>query len=100
MVKALRNQGLDVEIDTEILQKRRDEHLQKHLSSKERFQNAEGAYHVHKRKACHGRYILLVDDILTTGATGTACAKALLSANAKAVYLCVAASVPDKETFL
>ncbi len=96
LLRALQKLGAACIYDTQTLFKRRDEHMQKHLSSKERFENAEGAYHLHKRKFCKDKNILLVDDVLTTGATGNACAKLLLGAGAKCVYLCTIAATPEQ----
>lgn len=95
--KTLFKSGIQAKTDADVLQKRRDAPPQKHLSGKERAENAIGAYHVHKRKLCDGKTVLLVDDILTTGATGGECAKLLLSSGASAVYFLTAASMPEKK---
>ncbi len=62
-----------------------------------RRRNVQGAFEVPEaqRKQVKGRRILLIDDVLTTGATADACAKALMKAGARAVDLAVVARVPQ-----
>ena len=60
---------------------------QTRLARAERLANAKRAYRARRRAPIRGRTILLVDDVLTTGATCDACAHALLSAGAKRVYV-------------
>jgi ComF family protein len=61
----------------------------------DRFSNVQGAFRVHPRHLARlqGRHILLVDDVMTSGATLAACAEAALSAGATAVSVCVMARV-------
>ncbi len=94
---SLRKRGVAAEIDFEILQKIRETKPQKRISRKERAENVRGAYFLHKRKSCKDRVILLIDDIMTTGSTGSECAKKLFSAGAKAVYFLTAASLPENK---
>lgn len=55
------------------------------LNYKERKENVYDAFSVLKNAQIEGKTILLVDDVMTTGATMNACAKALLEAGAKRV---------------
>mgnify|MGYP000133313591 CR=1 FL=1 len=55
---------------------------QKELTRDERLQNARGAFVCHPGADLTGKRVLLVDDIITTGATASACALALLQAGA------------------
>ena len=67
------------------------------LTQAERAQNVQGAFRVPtERKAeVAGRRVVLVDDVLTSGATSDACARALLRAGARNVDLLVFARVVD-----
>ena len=93
----LAEKGIPVAVDSCVLQKKRETEQQKNLGVSARAENAVGAYHLHKRKVCEGKTILLIDDILTTGATGSACAKLLLNAGAKEVILLTVASLPERK---
>lgn len=55
-------------------------------SAAQRRANVLGAYKVPHPEAVAGKRILLLDDIITTGATISECAKTLLAAGAKEVY--------------
>ena len=86
--------GYFVRLDTELLQKRKDTAPQKQMTYTERMENVSGAYHVHKRKECRDKHILLIDDVMTTGATSSECAARLLGAGAKeAHFLSIAALI-------
>lgn len=93
----LHSLGVQAVVDKKLLQKTKETAAQKKMSQKERKENVAGAYHVHKRKECRGKTILLIDDVLTTGATGNECAERLFGAGAHEVYFLVAAAVPERK---
>jgi ComF family protein len=68
------------------------------LARKERTRNVQGAFEVPKasRVEVKGKKLVLVDDILTTGATVDACTKALWRAGAARVDVLVLARVVDQ----
>jgi competence protein ComFC len=57
------------------------------LTSAKRRDNVSGAFQVKKRMILDGRRVLLIDDVMTTGATAASCARALKRAGAPQVTL-------------
>lgn len=64
--------------------------------AKSRRENVRGAYRISSGDAVSGKRILLVDDILTTGATAGECASELRKAGAACVMLGVVAAGREK----
>ena len=75
--------------------KKRETKSQKTLSFKDRAQNLKGSFTAYKEKVS-GKSIILVDDVLTTGATAETITRELLKKGAKCVYLATVASVEFK----
>ncbi len=59
-----------------------------------RSENLDGAFAIRSASAVAGRSVLLVDDVVTTGATLRACERALLDAGATEVHAAAVAATP------
>lgn len=77
--------GVGQVIRMEALRRIRNTRPQMSLGRKERQTNIIGAFDVHPRVSVEGQRVLLVDDVLTTGATVAECATVLLKAGAAKV---------------
>ena len=77
----------------EWLARARPTRSQTRLSREARWQNVAGAFEA-SPSLVRGRTVLLVDDVLTTGATATAAAQALHHAGAASVHLATLALAP------
>ena len=71
----------------DILRRVKDTRAQFALAPHIRRQNLRGAFRVDKKQALQGCEVLLIDDIMTTGATARECARVLLRGGAAKVWV-------------
>jgi predicted amidophosphoribosyltransferase len=81
----------------DVLQRLRATEQQVGLSRPQRASNVQGAFGVSadRQSEIRDRRVILIDDVLTSGATVDACARALLRAKAAQVDVLVFARVVD-----
>lgn len=75
------------------VRRRRPTRVQAGLSNSARRANVSGAFAVRRFRSVAGLRILLIDDVMTTGATASACAAALKRAGARYVTVLTLARV-------
>ncbi len=79
----------------DVLLRKRATPIQGHLGRKERQDNVKGAFILtpHYRERIQDKTIVLIDDVLTTGATVNECSRVLIKAGVKQVNVLVLARV-------
>lgn len=82
---------LDVPSPQFVVYRRRNTPSQTGLSLAARNRNVSGAFAVRRPEWIEGRRVLLVDDVMTTGATVNACSRALVKAGAASVRVATVA---------
>ncbi len=75
-----------IEIATGVLVRQRVTLSQVGLSREERIENMRDAFRVRDRRRVHGRTVIVVDDVMTTGTTLSECARMLKQAGAERVW--------------
>jgi len=85
--------SLKLSCDLKLLQRTRWTPSQTRLGVRERFRNVRGSVQARQRGNSPPA-VLLVDDVLTSGATAHACALALREAGVKRVFVLTAACAP------
>ncbi len=87
-------------LEVAVMKRRRDTPSQVGMTREERAENLRGAFGVTTRTRVRDKQILLVDDVLTTGATVTECTRVLRRAGARRVWVAtVARAVRVTSTF-
>lgn len=69
----------DIPIVNDRVKRVKANETQTHKNREERWKNVEGIFEIEKPEIFEGKHLLLIDDVLTTGATLSSCAKALIS---------------------
>jgi ComF family protein len=80
-----------IQLETSALIRKRETASQTGLTRPQRRANVRGAFAVVQREKVKGQTILIVDDVMTTGTTAGECARVLLRAGAKEVYVATVA---------
>jgi len=86
--------GLRIPIETQALVRRRNTSPHSRLPPSRRFENIRGAFALRSGYDLQGARVMLVDDVLTTGATTSEAARQLKRAGAAAVAAVVLARAP------
>ena len=86
-----RQRSARIELNTVSLVRTRETASQTGLTRRQRRLNLRGAFAVVQPGPIQGRTILLVDDVMTTGTTAGECARVLLRARAKQVFVATVA---------
>jgi len=84
--------AMDVPVKANVLVRTINTTTQTHKDRYNRWQNVEQVFEVAKPDLIKDKHILIVDDVLTTGATLEACAVALLNAGASEVSIATIAA--------
>lgn len=67
-----------IPMNTESIIRKKNTETQTRKSTFERWENVDGIFELHSFECFQGKHVLIVDDVLTTGATTVACASALM----------------------
>jgi ComF family protein len=90
------SKSLGIPYSTKLIKRIRYTESQTGLHISDRAENIANAFKIKNLRKTKDKNILLVDDVITTGATILECGKMLVNAGAKSVYAC-SVGIPERE---
>ena len=93
-----RRASTSIQLDTVSLVRKRETASQTGLTRQQRQANLRGAFAVVHPERVAGRTVLIVDDVMTTGTTAGECARVLIRAGAKEVFVATVARATREVT--
>ena len=83
----------------ELIKKIKETSRQATLTSEERVKNIKGAFKITDKSAFKNKKVLIIDDVMTTGATLNEISEVIRECKPKLIYCLTVASVPEKDSF-
>ena len=83
--------SLNIKVSQRLLKREKFTQTQTALTLMERQENVGNAFKIRKKGIVKGKNILIIDDVITTGATVNECARVLKEAGANKIYVCSSA---------
>jgi len=89
------SRAMGISLTKGILKRRKNTKDQTYLNAQQRAENVKGAFVVTRPEKINGKNVILVDDVMTTGATLNECARMLKETGATRVFAATLAVVVD-----
>jgi ComF family protein len=89
------SRAIGISLAKSILKRKRNTKDQTYLNAQQRAENVKGAFVVAQPERINGKKIIIVDDVMTTGATLNECASALLNSGAESILAATVAVVVE-----
>lgn len=91
---------LGIEVDSRSVRRKRNNPSQTKRHARERWENVHGLFAIRRSERLQNRHILLVDDVLTTGATLISCIETIRAAVPNCRISIATLAVTDKISFV
>lgn len=89
------SQAIDLPLVKEILKRKKNTKDQTYLNAQQRAENVRDAFVITQPEKINDKKVILVDDVITTGATLNECARMLQKVGAKKIFAVTLAVVAD-----